>query len=387
MTSIRFFITHIIHDWLRSLLTIISVAAIVCVYLLNGGLIKDIDQLGKLTLSFPESLLLVTSINSVFPSDSHITLGDMDFYSSIINKQFGDNTVTKMIPMIHRQIYLDGNVIMVSGATYEDLAQIAKLKLVMGSWPQNNSEVLVNLEFSSITGKEIGDSILVYGNDLTISGLTDSPLWRNATVVLSYSQAVDIYASSGEFQIGVIQIASNANPIKIHDFLKTTYKSDNCCNLFLYDHYNVLAQNGFKSFQSLTGIFQVLMLLLITFGAYNAAAMVIAEHNREIILLRIIGFSGMQVKLILFIRTYLVMLGAFLFGWFSALIISTLKTRFEVLTISGTRILMNFSWSYVFAGLGLITLCTIVGVQFSIFNGDPLKHNQGLRAATQGRVI
>jgi len=129
------------------------------------------------------------------------------------------------------------------------------------------------------------------------------------------------------------------------------------------------------------------MFLLITFGAYNAAAMVIAEHHREIILLRIIGFSGGQVNLILLLRTYLVMLGAFLFGWISALIISTLKTRAEIFTVSGTRILMNFSWSNVVIGLGLITLCTIIGVQFSIYNRDPLKQNRDLRAAIQGRVI
>jgi len=59
LTALRYLWIHIRNDWLRSLLSMLSVAALVCVYLMSSGMINDLQRLGRSLLRFPESLLLV----------------------------------------------------------------------------------------------------------------------------------------------------------------------------------------------------------------------------------------------------------------------------------------------------------------------------------------
>jgi len=386
LTTLRFCLTHIAHDWLRSLLTIISVAAIICVYLLSGGLIKDLRDLGKSILNFPNSLLLVMSTNSVFPSDSHITLADLDFYEHTIEDQFDSGTVRGLIPMIYRVVYLDGVVINVTGVAYQDLIEIARLELIEGSWPESPTEVLVNAEFSAITNKKIGDSFLVYGTDMTIRGMVDSPLWRNAVVVMEYRQAAELYGLEDFFQIGVIELTAGIDPIAIHRSIGSIQENANCCNIYLHDHYNQLMQIAFKGAAAISGVIQATTLLLITFGAFNGAAMAMAEHQREIILLRVNGFSNKRVKLFLYLRTLIIMLIAFLLGCIIAGAISFIKMRFDTNSLAGVRIMMQFDWRDVLTSLALTVILTAFGAYISSRNNDPLKQGRDLKASFQGKV-
>ena len=386
LTTLRFCLTHIAHDWLRSLLTIISVAAIICVYLLSGGLIRDLRELGRSIMSFPNSLLLVMSTNSVFPSDSHITMNNLDFYATSIGDLYGRETVIGLIPMIYRMVYLDGDAIMVTGVAYQDLIDIARLELVEGNWPDSATEVLVNKEFSAITNKVVGDSFPVYGTNMTISGISVSPLWRNATVVLDYHQASELYGLENFFQIGVIQLATGTDAIQVHRSLGSIQENANCCNIYLHDHYNQLMQNAFKGLAALSGVIQATTLLLITFGAFNGAAMAMAEHQREIIILRVNGFSNKKVRLFLYLRTLLVILIAFLLGWIAAGLISYFKMRMDIYSLSGVRILMQFDWRDVLTSLALTVILTALGAYISSRNNDPLKQGRDLKASFQGKV-
>jgi hypothetical protein len=386
LTTLRYCLVHIAHDWLRTLLTIISVATIICVYLLSGGLIKYFRDLGKSILTFPNSLLLVMSTNAVFPPDSHITLADLDFYEHTIEDQFDSGTVTGLIPMIYRMVYLEGDAIMVTGVAYQDLIEIARLELVEGSWPDSPIEVLVNPEFSAITNKKIGDSFPVYGTDMTITGMVVSPLWRNAMVVLDYRQAAELYGLEDFFQIGVIELTTGIDPIAVHRAVGSIQENANCCNIYLHDHYRELMQNAFIGAAALSGVIQATTLLLITFGAFNGAAMAMAEHRREIILLRVNGFSNKRVQMFLFLRTLIIMLIAFLLGCIIAGAISYIKTKMEIYSLSGVRILMQFDWKDVLTSLVLTVVLTALGAYISSRDKDPLKLGHNLKSSFQGKV-
>lgn len=385
-TAIRYCIIHIAHDWLRTLLTIISVAAIISVYLLSGGLIKNLDKLGDSYMTFPNSLLLAMSTNAVFMSDSYITMDDLDYYAALINDQYGKGTVKELIPMIYRTLYLDGNSIMVTGVNYKDLIDITRLSLIEGTWPINQSELLVNQEFISITGYKIGDTFPLYGADMTIAGIAISPLWRNAMVVLSYDQAFALYDTQDSFQLGVIQLTDDADPILIHKSIGSIQEDANCCNLYLHDHFNLLILSAFKGIGALSHVLQVLAFILITFGAYNAAAMTLAEHRLEIILLRVLGFSNKAVYFILFLRTLIVMLISFLIGWGIAILFGNTVTQANEYSFSGVPIVMDIGWKEVLISLCIIFLLTLLGTYISSHNRDALKQGGNFKAFFQGKV-
>ncbi len=385
-TAIRYCIIHIAHDWLRTLLTVIGVAAIVCVYLLSGGLVKDLVKLGNSYLSFPNSLLIAMSTNAVFISDSNITMDDLDYYAGVIDNQYGTGTVEELIPMIYRMVYLDGNSIQVTGVNYKDLIDMTRLNLFEGNWPEDPLELLVNQEFISITGLKIGDSFPMYGTEMTIAGIVVSPLWRNAMVVLSYDQAFALYDTQDHFQLGVIQLTDSADPILIHKLIGSIQEDENCCNLYLHDHFNLLIMNAFKGINALSRVLQVQTILLITFGAYNAASMTMAEHRLELILLRVIGFSNKAVNFILFMRTLIVMLFSFLIGWGSAILLGNLLTHANGYSFSGAPIVMDIGWKDVLMSLAMIVFLTLLGAFFSSHNRDALEQGRNLKASFQGKV-
>ncbi len=386
LTAFRYALVHIFHDSMRTILTVISLATIVCVYLLSRGLVKDLDGISESRFNFPESVLLVMSSNSVFPGDSMITMQDLDFYLDQINTRFGAGHVSEVIPMIYHQVYLDGEAVMVAGVSYETLERISRVQLLEGAWPASFSEVIINKEYSRVSGKQVGDQFPVYGREMTVSGICESSMWRNSAIVLSFDQAVDVYGYSGQFQIGAFSLKEDLSAILVHDSLKSIQKDETCCNIYLHDHYNQQVQTALRGFKTLSSIIQVIVLLLLTFCTYNAAALVLAEHQREIILLRVNGFSVKQVNLVLFLRTTIVVLLAFLIGLLVSVLIINIKRMGDAYTLAGVQILLQFEIRDVVIGLVLSTFLTAFSAFVSLFRHDPLQRSQDLKALFMGRV-
>lgn len=386
INAFRYCFVHIFHDRMRTILTIVSMGTIVCVYLLSRGLTKDLDGLAESRFNFPESVLLIMSSNSVFPGDSMITMDDITFYLDRIETQIGAGKVNEVVPLIYRQVYVLEEPVMVAGVAYDTLADLSQLQLLAGSLPGSFSEIIINKEYSNVSGFRIGDKILVYGREMTISGICESSMWRNSAIVLSFEQAADLYGYEGEFQTGAVVLQEDVDPILVQDAIKNIQKDENCCNIFLHDHYNQVTQSALKGFKTLSSIIQVIVFLLLSFCAYNAAALVMAEHQREIILLRVNGFSERQVNLILFLRTIIVMLLAFLTGFAAALLIINIMRIGNTYTLAGVRVLLHFDLKDVIVGLILAITLTAFSAFIFYFRHDPLKRSQDLRSTFMGRV-
>lgn len=387
LTSCRYLFAHILRDWLRSLLSIFSVAAIICVYLMSSGMINDLQRLGRSLLRFPESLLLVFSRNAIFPEDSFLDLEGLMFYKERIEEAFGEGAVEEVVPFLYKNIRVNGHVVTTPGADYQILKKITRFQLIEGAWPKDDREVIVNQDFVTVLNMGIGDRVNVYGTDLTISGLMDSGIWQNTIVLLDFEQAMAIYNLEDDFQIGGLQLAPWVDPIKAHDAVQSVYKDELCCYVYLHDHYYAITQNAFQGLISLYSVVQVISILLITFGAYNATALVLAEHNREILLTRVIGFSNSQLSWILFARTYLVMIIAFMLGWLGAFVITSLEFSLNPYSMSGVLFTLKFTLFDVLVSFGWMSLCTLLGVLFSALWNDPLKKGSMIRGLSKGRAV
>lgn len=371
-TALRYLFKHILHDWTRSLLTIISVASIVCVYLMSRGLVSDIEQISQSTLNFPESLLLVMTQNSVFPSDSHLDQEDLQYYRSKIETQFGQNAIVDTIPMFYRINYVNGTAVNIAGADLDRLIEIARLEVVQGSLPQSLSEVLINQEYASLINSKIGDPVVVYGTTLTVSGIAESRLWRSALIILASEQVKQIYAIDDDFQVGLIELREGVNPVSVHSALSDQYKDDICCNIYLHDHYNVVSRNALQGFSVVSDIVQVIGFIIISFIAYNATALLLAEHQHETYLVRILGFSSWKLSVLLFFRTYILMLISLGLGLILGAVVPVLSVGKLRLALSGIRIGLTYSVVDVQLALVLLSVCTVVAVAISLVRNDPL---------------
>ncbi len=387
LTALRYLWIHIRNDWLRSLLSMLSVAALVCVYLMSSGMINDLQRLGRSLLRFPESLLLVFSRNAVFPPDSHVDNAELAFYKDKITETFGDDAVVETLSFFYRVVRISEHSVITAGADYKALDKLAKLELIEGSWPTDFGQALVNQDFVALTGIGLGEQVRIYGSDLVISGIINSGLWQNALVLLNYEQAMHIYQLEDDFQIGGLMLANGLDPTRVQQSLQGLYVNELCCHVYLHDHYYALTQNAFQGFISVYGVVQLIGLLLITFGAYNAAALALAEHQREIIMSRVIGFSGRQMTWLLLLRTYLVVYMAFFLGWLAAAIITRMSFYLNPFSMSGVMITLTFDAKDVLAAFGWMNLCTLFGVLFASLRYDPLKKGTQLRSLSKGRAI
>ena len=387
LTALRYLWIHIRNDWLRSLLSMLSVAALVCVYLMSSGMINDLQRLGRSLLRFPESLLLVFSRNAVFPPDSHVDNAELAFYKDKITETFGDDAVVETLSFFYRVVRISEHSVITAGADYKALDKLAKLELIEGSWPTDFGQALVNQDFVALTGIGLGEQVRIYGSDLVISGIINSGLWQNALVLFNYEQAMHFYQLEDDFQIGGLMLANGLDPTRVQQSLQGLYVNELCCHVYLHDHYYALTQNAFQGFISVYGVVQLIGLLLITFGAYNAAALALAEHQREIIMSRVIGFSGRQMTWLLLLRTYLVVYMAFLLGWLAAAIITRMSFYLNPFSMSGVMITLTFDAKDVLAAFGWMSLCTLFGVLFASLRYDPLKKGTQLRSLSKGRAI
>ena len=81
----RFLINHIFRDWLRSILTILSLSIIAFIFFLSSALISDMGNFGNGLIDVPQTLIFM-SRNAMLPTDSHITVYSFDTYQTAVRE-------------------------------------------------------------------------------------------------------------------------------------------------------------------------------------------------------------------------------------------------------------------------------------------------------------
>jgi putative ABC transport system permease protein len=258
--------------------------------------------------------------------------------------------------------------------------------LLEGSWPNKEREIVVTKAFNTITEKSIGDTMTIYGSEFLISGIASSEKWTAAVIFMPVTQAENLYQTQGVFQLGFIQLNNTVDANLVQQFLETNLNEGDCCSVYQDDHFVALYRDAVKGIRFLARILQLIVLFLIAFGSYNASALVLNEHEREIALLHVVGFSTKVINGILMIRLWILLFISYFIGYVCALIYSKWYLSNLRLAISGNLIRLEITWNSFLLGAGLIFLFAVIGVWFSLRHQYTKNINTSLQKVFSGRV-
>jgi len=382
---LRFLINHIFRDWLRSILTILSLSMIAFIFFLSSALISDMGNFGNGLIDVPQTLIFM-SRNAMMPSDSQITIAAFDSYQKTVRSQFGEQSIKQSYTKIFRQLHYDGRSISLSTLTQDEMQDDSDFFLLEGSWPNKEQEIVVTKAFNTITEKSIGDTMTIYGSEFLISGIVSSEKWTAAVIFMPVTQAEKLYQTQGVFQLGFIQLNNTVDANLVQQFLETNLNEGDCCSVYQDDHFVALYRDAVKGIRFLARILQLIVLFLIAFGSYNASALVLNEHEREIALLHVVGFSTKVINGILMIRLWILLFISYFVGYVSALIYSKWYLSNLRLAISGNLIRLQITWNSFLLGAGLIFLFAVIGVWFSLRHQYTNNINTSLQKVFTGRV-
>jgi ABC-type antimicrobial peptide transport system permease subunit len=366
-------------------MTVFSMALIVCIFLLTLSLQADMKNFGKGLLDVRQTLILMSN-NAFLPADSKMEIGDLEKYAAAIRSQFGDQSVEINYPRMFRQLHFEGRSFSLSTLTEDELNGISDVQLIDGSWPTADQQAVVTKTFIAITGKNLGESLLIYGSEFQIAGIVTSEKLSSAVIFLPYRQAEDLYNANGIFQLGFIQLSNSLDADLVQRFLTENQKNELCCSVYQDDHFVTLYRNTVQGIRFLAGVIQMIALLLIIFGTYNSSALVINEHNHEIVLLRMVGFSNITVMAILFLRLTIINLFAYLSGLLLAYGYSLWQQTNIRLAISGNPINLQITLVNLLIGAFLVFFSSSLGIVISMRNQNNQKLSTGLQNVFSGRI-
>ena len=109
----------------------------------------------------------------------------------------------------------------------------------------------------------------------------------------------------------------------------------------------------------------IISLLAITFGSYNATCLSLLERDVEISLLRVIGFTQGKRRMILFARTFMQTLLAYLAGWIISAAVIGYKSAHNPINIHSSRLILSMDLSASLLGLALALSFSFLGVIIS----------------------
>ena len=340
---------------------------------------------GKGLIDVRQTLILMSN-NAFLPADSKMDRKDLEKYAAAVRDQFGEQAVESTYMRMFRQIHFEGRSISLSTLTDDELNGKSDVQLMEGSWPSTDQQTVVTRTFIAITGKNLGDTLTIYGSEFQISGIISSEKLSSAVIFLPYQRAEDLYQSNGIFQLGFIQLSSSLDADLVQRFLVENLENDACCSVYQDDHFVTLYRNTVLGIRFLAGVIQAIALLLIVFGTYNATALVINEHNHEIVLLRMVGFSNTNVMVLLFLRLTIINLTAYIAGSLIAYVYSLWHQAYIRLAISGNPINLQFTMVNLLIGAFFVLLSSSLGIAISLRSQNSQSLSGSLQNVFSGRI-
>jgi ABC-type antimicrobial peptide transport system permease subunit len=299
------------HDAPRSLLTVFNLSLVIAIHLAVASLASALALLRSDALTGSHNLL-VMSANVLDPMDSELHTAQLEIAAQAA-AALGPGTVQKTSPLILRHLRIEGRILQVAAAPTADLPEIYQLRLLQGRWPSSLDEIAVTQSAQVLIGKGLGDALVIYGSLFRIVGLVDVP-GNRAGVWMSDRAGQALLGMQRGFQIAVLQLSPQAEPGGVQALLEQEPRLD---GFAVYQEAQFSAQFtlSLESIAGLARFFNLLSLLIVSFGAYNVTHLSLVERSPEIGMLRAIGYSAGSLSALVLLRTALLSLLAFGLAW------------------------------------------------------------------------
>jgi putative ABC transport system permease protein len=299
------------HDAGRTWLTVLNLGLVIAAYLATAGLADALGLIRDDRLTGSNNLLLL-SANVLDPTDSVVQMEQLQAAQAAADA-FGAGVVRKISPLTLHHLRIDGHIFQVSGAPPGDLQDVYDLRLVEGRLPQARDEIVVTGSVLALTGKTLGGTLSILGTTFRIAGLVDAP-GNSAAIWMTDAAGLALFGESRAFQIGVLQIDTRIPPARIQQVLEQDTRLQ---GFAVYQEQQYAAQFtlSVEGILGLARFFNLVALLLVSFGAYNVTLLSLTERGQELGILRAVGFSANGLHTLLLARTLLIALLAFTVAW------------------------------------------------------------------------
>jgi ABC-type antimicrobial peptide transport system permease subunit len=350
MVLFRYIIQDILHDWGRSLLTVMTLAAVVAAYLILTALSQAYSRYGLAETSQFTNLMLLES-TALDPMESSLDSNVLQAAESIKDQQ-----VQKVSPMIFRHMSIDQRMMQVRAAPVEDMPTVYRLGLSQGSWPMNVDELVASEEVIQITNWKLGDVVRIYGSDFHLVGIVKASGSKFASLWMSLQAGEKLFGSGRGYQIIFIQLKPGSNAEDVRLAMETRFKALGRYGVYLENQVSDRYYQTTMNIRRLNLLELIVALLAATFGTFIATSLMLLERLREVAILRCVGFIPAVVRRFLFARILLQVIPAYLIGLGVVLIYVHNKQTFDPIVIQAETMPLSLPvWSI---ALGLVlTVC------------------------------
>lgn len=356
-----FTIKDLLHDRWRSVLTIISLAVIMVGYLVLSAASNTIKTMGQQTA--PTSNLVVVAANVIDPMES--TLDD-SLLTMVLEVDPG--YIDRTFPVIFRHLRVEERISQVRAVPVAEMPLSLGLTLVEGSWPAAEHEIVAGESLARTSKWKPGSTVNIYGSNFSVSGIVRSNERNSGSIWLDYEAGRELFVQRKGFQAAYLVLMPGANPEEVRAFLQSDPRINGQYTVYLESALSSNYQQLSRNIILLGSIMSVLSLGAITFGIYNATSLSLAERTRQIVLLRVLGFTRQKVQLVLTTRALGLTLCAYAVSLTAALAIFAYQNANVVMGISDLQVSLNLSAGSVLAGLGFSMLFTLAGVSLTTRN-------------------
>ncbi|OIN86151.1 MAG: hypothetical protein COS37_03130 [Anaerolineae bacterium CG03_land_8_20_14_0_80_58_20] len=343
----------------RSVLTIISLTAVIVSYLAASAISEVFLEFGSQPQTGSRNLLIVSDY-AFDPMQSKLDDSALQSAAEIVRQEFGPDSVLSAFPVIYRNLEINGRRIRALAIPRENLMRSYSLTLMEGDWPDGEEQVVVSQEAMQLNDWKVGDRLLFRDSNLLITGRVQGEA-RISAIWMTYASGQKLFNAQNDFQIGVLEIDSSLDLPTVQGSLEQDPQFPKgyavYLNQQLYGRYYDLV----RDFLKVAFIIATLALGVVIVGTFNATSLTMAERKQDIAILQTIGFPSRTIRLFLLGRTLLQTLVAFCLAWgVMAIIVQNslqypivFHAKIAVLRLSPETILLGFFLTVISASLGV----------------------------------
>ena len=354
MVLFRYIVQDILHDWGRSLLTVMTLAAVVAAYLILTALSEGYRNYG-LEGSSQFTNLMVMESNALDPMDSSLGSDVLQAVKSTKIQQ-----VQRVSPMIFRHMSIDKRIMQVRAAPVEDMPTVYRLVLSQGSWPMKDDDLVASEGVIQITNWKLGNVVQIYGSDFHLVGIVKASGSKFSSLWMSLQAGEKLFGSKRGYQVIFIQLKPDSNVEEVLASMEARFKTLGRYGVYLESQVSERYNQTTLGIRRLNLLEQIIALLAASFGTFCATSLTLLERFREIAILRCVGFIPAAVRRFLFVRILLQVIAAYLIGLGFVLMYVHVRQTLDPIVIQAAALPLSLpGWS--------IALGLILAVSFAAF--------------------
>jgi hypothetical protein len=338
----------------QTILNVLGLAIVIFSYLILAALAQTLEGLVKENRLSRN--LIVIQADVIDPSDA-----DLDEIVLRVAAELRPDFISQASPVIFRHILINDHLVQLRATPRDDLATVFRYVVIEGEYPKNDGEAMVGEGAVRAFGWGLDTSLRIYGRDFRVSGIFRSPGTMYASVWLPLETAQALFAPRRSSQFLFVQVTPGVDAGEVLGKLQDDPRLKGRYTVYFEENYTRRNTQIIKDLASLLRVVSMIALLGLSFGAYNATSLSIAERGREAAILRALGFEPGTIRLFLLVRALWIGLFAWVAGLGMTIVFASYQASNNPLFVYGVPMIYQVTPTNALAGLVWVAVLTLLG--------------------------